>query len=64
MNTFDALSIKDTSLPPIIDCALHAVSIQENRLQFLPTLWTVPSSGLATTASGNSQVLKEVRMVR
>ncbi|KIK79435.1 hypothetical protein PAXRUDRAFT_161314 [Paxillus rubicundulus Ve08.2h10] len=52
--TIDALSIKDTSLPAKIDIALHAISLQENRQKFLPTLWTHPKAGL-----GKNQVLKQ-----
>ncbi|KAI0085279.1 hypothetical protein BDY19DRAFT_967219 [Irpex rosettiformis] len=59
-NTIDALSIKDTDLPASIDCALHAMALQENRQRFLPTLWTVPSRGLFSPASGNPQVLKQI----
>lgn len=54
-NTIDALSIKDTSLPASVDVALHALSLQENRQKFLPTLWTVPAGGLRA-----GQVLKQV----
>ncbi|KAG1730063.1 hypothetical protein EDB19DRAFT_1390625 [Suillus lakei] len=53
--TIDALEIKDTSLPATIDIALHAISLQENRQKFLPTLWTMPQGGFAT-----NQVLKQV----
>lgn len=53
--TIDALEIKDTSLPTTIDIALHAVSLQENRKKFLPTLWTSPPGGI-----GSGQVLKQV----
>ncbi|KAJ7220581.1 hypothetical protein GGX14DRAFT_354257, partial [Mycena pura] len=38
-NQIDALEIKDNSLPPCVDTALHAVSLQENREKFLPTLF-------------------------
>ncbi|GBE84207.1 hypothetical protein SCP_0601850 [Sparassis crispa] len=55
LNTIDALSIKDTSLPPTIDVALHALSLQENRQKFLPTLWTVPKRGL-----NRNQIFKQV----
>ncbi|KAI1789975.1 hypothetical protein LXA43DRAFT_538200 [Ganoderma leucocontextum] len=51
----DALNIVDTSLPATVKVALHAVSIQENRKKFLPTLWTTPSGGLKP-----DQVLKQV----
>lgn len=54
-NTIDALHIKDTSLPACIDVALHALSLQEDRQVFLPTLWTVPERGL-----GGNQILKQV----
>ncbi|KAG1730061.1 hypothetical protein EDB19DRAFT_1390495 [Suillus lakei] len=53
--TIDALEIKDTSLPATIDIALHAISLQENRQKFLPTLWTIPQGGLAA-----NQTLKQV----
>ena len=52
----DALNIDDTSLPATVKVALHAVSMQENREKFLPTLWTTPSGGLKP-----GQVLKQVR---
>ncbi|KAF8843827.1 hypothetical protein BDN67DRAFT_896152 [Paxillus ammoniavirescens] len=52
--TIDALNIGDTSLPAKVDIALHAISLQENRQKFLPTLWTAPKGGL-----GKSQVLKQ-----
>ncbi|KAF9225781.1 hypothetical protein BS17DRAFT_699538 [Gyrodon lividus] len=52
-NTIDALNIKDTSLPVTVDAALHAISLQENRKKFLPTLWTPPKDGLG------KQVLKQ-----
>lgn len=51
----DALSIKDTSLPSTVDVALHALSLQENRKKFLPTLWEKPKGGL-----GANQILKQV----
>ncbi|EIM79229.1 uncharacterized protein STEHIDRAFT_69796 [Stereum hirsutum FP-91666 SS1] len=54
-NQIEALRIKDTDLPSNIDVALHAVSLQENRREFRPTLWTTPENGL-----GANQVLKEV----
>ncbi|KAI6162583.1 hypothetical protein EDD17DRAFT_1776577 [Pisolithus thermaeus] len=41
----DALSIADPSLPASIDIALHALSLQENRDLFLPTLWEMPKGG-------------------
>lgn len=53
--TIDALRIKDTSLPATIDIALHALSLQENRKEFLPTLWSIPEGGLS-----NKQTLKQV----
>jgi hypothetical protein len=53
--TIDALRIKDTSLPATIDIALHALSLQENRKEFLPTLWSIPEGGLS-----NRQTLKQV----
>lgn len=52
--TVDALHIKDTSLPSSIDVALHALSVQEDREEFRPTLWTAPQGGL-----GTNQVLKQ-----
>ncbi|KAF9258715.1 hypothetical protein L218DRAFT_1080306 [Marasmius fiardii PR-910] len=55
LNTIDALNIKDTSLPAKVKVALHAVSLQENRDMFLPTLWTIPTGGLKA-----GQVLKQV----
>uniref|UniRef100_A0A0W0F0R5 T6SS Phospholipase effector Tle1-like catalytic domain-containing protein n=1 Tax=Moniliophthora roreri TaxID=221103 RepID=A0A0W0F0R5_MONRR len=51
----DALNITDTSLPKTVKVALHAVSLQENRKKFLPTLWDIPSGGLQP-----GQVLKQV----
>ncbi|KAF9817313.1 hypothetical protein IEO21_03573 [Rhodonia placenta] len=51
----DALSITDTSLPGTVDVALHALSLQENRKKFLPTLWEKPKGGL-----GANQILKQV----
>ncbi|KAK7061252.1 hypothetical protein R3P38DRAFT_650227 [Favolaschia claudopus] len=54
-NEIDALNIDDTSLPTIVEVALHALSLQENRQKFLPTLWTVPEGGLQP-----NQVLKQV----
>ncbi|KIJ11726.1 hypothetical protein PAXINDRAFT_181808 [Paxillus involutus ATCC 200175] len=48
-------SVKNiTSLPATVDVALHAISLQENRQKFLPTLWTPPQAGL-----GTNQVLKQ-----
>lgn len=55
LNTIDALNIKDNYLPPSIDFALHAMSLQENRKKFLPTPWAVPQGGLR-----DGQVLKQV----
>ncbi|KAF8644284.1 hypothetical protein AX16_008569 [Volvariella volvacea WC 439] len=54
-NTIDALNIKDTSLPVTVEIALHAMSLQENRKMFLPTLWTQPHGGLKP-----DQVLKQI----
>ena len=54
----DALSIKDTSLPPTVDIALHALALQENRKEFLPTLWTLPETNI-TKRGNNTQVLKQ-----
>lgn len=51
----DVLNIKDNFLPPSIDVALHAVSIQDNRDKFLPTLWVKPPGGLR-----NGQIFKEI----
>ncbi|KAJ7021724.1 hypothetical protein C8F04DRAFT_1322461, partial [Mycena alexandri] len=51
----DALNIVDTSLPATVEVALHAISLQENRKKFLPTLWTIPQGGLRT-----NQILKQV----
>lgn len=53
--TIDALRIKDTSLPATVDIALHALSLQENRKAFLPTLWSIPEGGLSY-----NQTLKQV----
>ena len=50
------MNIVDTSLPATVKVALHALSMQENREQFLPTLWTIPPGGLKP-----GQVLKQVR---
>ena len=57
--TIDALSIQDTTLPATVEVALHALSLQENREKFLPTLWTPPASGLK-----EGQVLKQVSIFR
>jgi hypothetical protein len=54
-NDINALKIKDTNLPATVDVALHALSLQENRREFRPTLWTVPATGLE-----GGQVLKQV----
>lgn len=51
----DALSIADPSLPASIDIALHALSLQENRDLFLPTLWEMPKGGWR-----DNQVVKQV----
>ncbi|KIK42593.1 hypothetical protein CY34DRAFT_83287 [Suillus luteus UH-Slu-Lm8-n1] len=56
--TIDALRIKDTSLPATIDIALHALSLQENRKEFLPTLWSIPEGGLS-----NKQTLKQATLM-
>jgi Uncharacterized alpha/beta hydrolase domain (DUF2235) len=53
MYVIDALHLNDTMLPASVDVALHAVSLQENRKGFLPTLFTL--------ADGSDQILKEVR---
>ncbi|KIK01582.1 hypothetical protein K443DRAFT_98321 [Laccaria amethystina LaAM-08-1] len=42
----NALNIVDTDLPKTVKVALHAISLQENRKKFLPTLWTIPEGGL------------------
>ncbi|KAF8464535.1 hypothetical protein DFH94DRAFT_640158 [Russula ochroleuca] len=47
----DALRLEDTVLPASVDVALHALSLQENRKEFRPTLFTL--------AVGSNQVLKE-----
>jgi hypothetical protein len=49
----DALRLEDTVLPASVDVALHALSLQENRKEFRPTLFTL--------AVGSNQILKEVR---
>ena len=49
----DALRLRDTVLPASVDVALHALSLQENRKEFRPKLFTL--------AVGSNQVLKEVR---
>ncbi|KAI6096788.1 hypothetical protein EV401DRAFT_1880084 [Pisolithus croceorrhizus] len=54
LNTVDALGIEDTSLPPTVDIALHAVSLQDNRDKFMPTLWQTPPNGLSA-----NQILKQ-----
>ena len=54
-NDIEALKIKDTNLPTTVDVALHAVSLQENRREFRPALWTVPANGLES-----DQVFKQV----
>ncbi|KIO04210.1 hypothetical protein M404DRAFT_144003, partial [Pisolithus tinctorius Marx 270] len=41
----DTLGITDPSLPASIDIALHALSLQENRDRFSPTLWEMPKGG-------------------
>ncbi|KAK7682079.1 hypothetical protein QCA50_014665 [Cerrena zonata] len=51
----DVLNIKDDYLPPSIDVALHAVSIQDNRDKFIPTLWVKPPGGIR-----DGQIFKEV----
>lgn len=53
----DALSIKDKDLPMSILCALHAVSMQENRADFAPTLWNVPKpEELLVAVDGKPQI--------
>ncbi|KAH9991111.1 hypothetical protein BJV77DRAFT_1068455 [Russula vinacea] len=47
----DALRLRDTVLPASVDVALHALSLQENRKEFRPKLFTL--------AVGSNQVLKE-----
>lgn len=51
----DTLGITDPSLPASIDIALHALSLQENRDRFLPTLWEMPKGGWR-----DNQVIKQV----
>ncbi|KAI6111720.1 hypothetical protein EDD16DRAFT_1807391 [Pisolithus croceorrhizus] len=51
----DALSITDHSLPANIDIALHALSLQDNRTLFSPTLWEMPEGGRLA-----NQVIKQV----
>ncbi|KAJ7023201.1 hypothetical protein C8F04DRAFT_1213330 [Mycena alexandri] len=46
-----ALHIADTIVPSNVERALHAVSLQENRAEFSPTLFTLPSR--------SNQILKE-----
>jgi hypothetical protein len=53
----DALHIKDNELPPSVVTALQAVSLQDNRKSFWPTLWVPPAGGLAA-----GQTLTEVRL--
>lgn len=52
----NALSIKDKSLPATVKVALHALSIHENREEFLPTLWKTPPGGKL----GAQQTLKQI----
>ena len=54
----DALNIIDTSLPKTVKVALHALSLQENREKFLPTLWSTPQGELEP-----GQILKQVKTV-
>ena len=54
----NALNINDTSLPETVKVALHAISLQENRKKFLPTLWSIPQGGLQP-----GQILKQVKTV-
>lgn len=63
LNESNTLHLDDTFLPETVDVALHALSIHENRARFLPTLWTIPASGLAKKADGATQVIKQVRRV-
>ncbi|KDQ10696.1 hypothetical protein BOTBODRAFT_488112 [Botryobasidium botryosum FD-172 SS1] len=51
----DMLNINDSSLPATIENAFHALSLQENRGRFLPTLWTVGPQSLQP-----GQVMKQV----
>ncbi|KAG2063174.1 hypothetical protein BDR04DRAFT_587290, partial [Suillus decipiens] len=53
--TIDALQFKDTNLPATINIALHALSLQENRQKFLPTLWSIPQGRLPA-----NQTLKQI----
>lgn len=65
VHTIHALHIADTSLPTIIDHALHALSMHENELLILPTLWTIPKEGLSKMENGrDDQVLKQVKCSR
>ncbi|KAG2036353.1 hypothetical protein BDR03DRAFT_866235 [Suillus americanus] len=40
--TINTLTIKDTSLSPSVDIALHTLVLHENCDKFLSTLWTKP----------------------
>lgn len=53
-DTPDALKIKDNSLLPIVDVALHALSLHENRKAFKPTLWVKKHE------LGPNQIFKQV----
>lgn len=33
----------DTSVPPAVDHAIHAVSLDEDRKPFMPTIWELPN---------------------
>ena len=60
LNTVNALGIDDAALPASVDCALHAMSMHENRQWYLPTLWEIPETGLSKLPDGTMQVYKEV----
>jgi hypothetical protein len=51
----DAYSISDKKLPLNVEHAYHAVSLQENRSNFLPTLWDK-----IEPPNSNGQVLEQV----
>ncbi|KAG1755267.1 uncharacterized protein EDB91DRAFT_1098085 [Suillus paluster] len=54
-DTIDALAFSDAELPATVEIALHAISLHENRKEFLPTLWSTPQEKLAP-----KQILKQV----
>ncbi|KAI6102303.1 hypothetical protein EDD17DRAFT_1694523 [Pisolithus thermaeus] len=59
LNTVNALGIEDTSLPPTVDIALHAVSLQDNRDKFMPTLWQTPPNGLDVDIVSNAMSISK-----